>query len=792
MAVREKAQVEIVLSNGKKAGQTINELTASSVKLNRELRKLKPGTEEFTSKSKDLNKVKGRLTEVREEMKGVGEEQNSITAMFADYIPFSGQLQKVIGNLKGITGGFKTMRMALISTGLGALVVLIGSLIAYFMEFQEGIDIVNEVMAGLGAVVNELLGRLARLGKGLWQILNGNFSEGVKELTASFDDLGESIKHAFNEGRDIAKTRKELERLRRSQEVYMETLNAIADRNRAIADDATRSFKEREAAARKVRSTSEEAAKINASLAKKELDLVNREVALKKKSGTIKDELWQKQADAMKAQIQAESEYHMVFLDNEKQRRELKQDRLEKDLDILIDGFDNYKTINEKIIASDKYTIEQRMAKLNELKTLSTESFEKQIETIQKFTGKALNANDLLATSDARLLNEKIRNLELSEIIEGRLLEVIRERRLATSDLAEAETELNDEKERLAQEELKRQHDLQLEGFEAKKLMAEEKFIEEVITSEEYAEELYELKKKQLKLQLDFVRLTYGEESLEYQKMINEKKRLDLEWLRHKKEKNKEESKLSEAREKFEWDLLKARQYKIRESVRFAGEMIARGIKDEKKARAVRKAFAIADIGINLQQELAHNAKNAAASPLNSTAVGAAIVAARLSVQNTMSLFRAGIATVRVAAFKKGGILKGKRHHSGGIPGVVASTGEPIEMEDNEIILNRNVGLSLEGRQMASDLNVAYGGRKFESGGPINPLASSTNRGPLRRGEENQPANTNEELMQLRSDFNRYANKIDSWARNLSVNNNLQETEEGLAVLNNLRDEVDV
>lgn len=66
-----KAEIPIILSNGKQAGQTINELRQQANRLNKEINDLKPGSEKFVRKSKDFKLVTGRLSKVRKEVKGV-------------------------------------------------------------------------------------------------------------------------------------------------------------------------------------------------------------------------------------------------------------------------------------------------------------------------------------------------------------------------------------------------------------------------------------------------------------------------------------------------------------------------------------------------------------------------------------------------------------------------------------------------------------------------------------------------------------------------------------------------
>ena len=161
---------------------------------------------------------------------------------------------------------------------------------------------------------------------------------------------------------------------------------------------------------------------------------------------------------------EAKTNSSIVALDSEQKIRKLKSDELEKDLDILIDGADNQKTINEIIIADQTKSQKARQKILDDTVTLIEVSFEKQKQAIIDFgvfqteTNSKLSAkekkiqldkiknadiDDLVRTKSAEELQEKIRGLGLAEIFEGRLLEVIRERRIATQDLSDTQKELN-------------------------------------------------------------------------------------------------------------------------------------------------------------------------------------------------------------------------------------------------------------------------------------------------------------------------------------------------------------
>lgn len=95
---------------------------------------------------------------------------------------------------------------------------------------------------------------------------------------------------------------------------------------------------------------------------------MNEKVRQVQENGTINRELLKEQAEAEAKYTSSQTLHKNKALENEKTRRELKQDLFEKDLDILIDGFDKEKTINEQKIADEKRTFEDRRAILEKTK----------------------------------------------------------------------------------------------------------------------------------------------------------------------------------------------------------------------------------------------------------------------------------------------------------------------------------------------------------------------------------------------------------------------------------------
>lgn len=81
-------------------------------------------------------------------------------------------------------------KLALIATGIGAFVVVVGSLVAYFKSTEEGAMRLKVVMAALGSITANITSKFADLGKIIFDAFNN-----VKELKLSdvFKRIGDAI-----------------------------------------------------------------------------------------------------------------------------------------------------------------------------------------------------------------------------------------------------------------------------------------------------------------------------------------------------------------------------------------------------------------------------------------------------------------------------------------------------------------------------------------------------------------------------------------------------------------------
>ena len=433
----------------------------------------------------------------------VGVAANKLAAhpVIAVFVALFAMLNKLVESFKkteeGIT--FMNQASAVLNGTMNVLVKISQSVYDYFKAvFQDPVGWIKNMGKMLYQNIVARFEAIPKLGKSAYNVLKAVFDLDAEALKQSLEDSGKAlvtigtgletdqikeygnaiksltqdIKDQVDAFTELANARRQTRIANRELEKQIADLSAQEQLLQAVADDATRSFKEREDAAAKADALTKQRASIQLQMAKQNLAYINTEIDLKKKAGQVDDELLDAQVDAYKEVKEAEAEYRLAVQDNTKRIAELKQDRLEKDLDILIDGFDNQKTINERLINDENKTFEERRKILEDTRKLSDDSFAKQIETIQKFTGIQVDANEFIAEQDAIALNQKIRNLGLSEIIEGRLLEIIRDRKTAIQDLNEAEKGLNDAEKKAKEEAAKKQK----EQFKLQKERVEQEY----------------------------------------------------------------------------------------------------------------------------------------------------------------------------------------------------------------------------------------------------------------------------------------------------------------------------
>lgn len=192
----------------------------------------------------------------------------------------------------------KLFRLALISTGIGALLVALGSLVAFLTSTQEGVDKVNKIMRPLKEIFKETLGILQDFGKVIFDAFSkpkklitdigiaitsqliqrfeavGKIIKGIitlnqelidkgvaqnakanKEITDKVNEVTKSVTNrydeAFKRGQRLADLDKQIEVGQNNMILRESKLSKEIKAANKDAEDTTKTLKEREAAAKR-------------------------------------------------------------------------------------------------------------------------------------------------------------------------------------------------------------------------------------------------------------------------------------------------------------------------------------------------------------------------------------------------------------------------------------------------------------------------------------------------------------------------------------------------------------
>jgi len=285
----------------------------------------------------NLNKEIESTTESTEQFEGVIGQLDKMTGGLASGFTGLGK------GLKKVTGSFKTMRGAIIATGLGALVLAVGALASAFTSSEEGQNKFNKMMLVIGSVVTVFTDKLADLGMLLINVFTNpieslkSFGTSIKTFVMDKFDavmksvglLGSAISKlfsgdfsgAFEDAKDgviglnnelnpavilingvIAGTKK-------LTQASKDLAKQIADNARsaaAIADKRAQADKlERDLILENAEAIKKRAELLNKAIDKEKFSLQER-IDFLKEAGTVEDEIVNKQLTAAKLRLAAQ------------------------------------------------------------------------------------------------------------------------------------------------------------------------------------------------------------------------------------------------------------------------------------------------------------------------------------------------------------------------------------------------------------------------------------------------------------------------------------------------------
>lgn len=455
-------------------------------------------------------------------------------------------------------------------------------------RFEALLELIPELAGSLGLLLQGKFGQAAKkAGDAVLKLATGveNATDKVgaaaKAVAEKASDAMEKVNDKFNEN---LKLQKELDKIdseaASSRAKLTKSLNELSGAYELAtqrAGDSTLSLKQQMAANKEAMGLQEKLGQKKIEAAQTELETVRKRIKARGAEGKSAADLIDAETEALTALREAELEKTIILRENASERRQIRLDEAEQTLDILIDGFDRQKSINEQLIGDDELSFQKRQKLLDETKENARKSFDEQSRIIQGFTKKQIDFNTLLTQQNAVKLNQQIQELGLNETMTARLLEMINERKQIEIDFAETQKELNEgrEADRLAE--------LELEKDIAEQLI-EIKYAKGLISEAEYNEKILEAELDRMKTSLDQAEEDSKErEILENEialKKIELEKATDEKILENKKAVVKKELDLIDKKAEEEKDLIDA-QFLRGEISQDAHEKAVQDIEDE-------------------------------------------------------------------------------------------------------------------------------------------------------------------------------------------------------------------
>jgi len=365
--------------------------------------------------SKDLKKVKGEIKEAKEEQ-----------GLFAD------QTDKLKNSFKKLKGGvgkavksFKTLKGAIISTGIGILVIAFGTLITYFSKSKEGSEKLDAIMAGLGATVSVLTDRLISFGKGMMAFFSGDFSAGLKAIKESVSGIGDEIAKEAGRAFDITERLQDIADAERGVAVARaENLLAVKRLDAAI-DDITNTEQVRIDAATKAQELLNENADAELELLTEKLALMQELDAQGDSSAEDLQEIADLQiaianADAARVDMAKTFNTKLNGISEARRARE-EAERVKREADALVESERLVKEAEDRETAIDAITAKFKVARdETELQAVESEK-QKQLEELERLEATEEEKANVRAFFSAKTVGilktqaEKEKKLELAK-----------------------------------------------------------------------------------------------------------------------------------------------------------------------------------------------------------------------------------------------------------------------------------------------------------------------------------------------------------------------------------------
>ncbi|MBD8001539.1 hypothetical protein [Phocaeicola faecium] len=684
-----------------------------------------------------INEVTKTLKDAEEETqryyRNVGNYKNAIMEAANANVPFIQQINQMVTSLGGVgnyLGGvkqkmndviktttgwtrvLKLLRVALVSTGIGVLVVALGSLVSYFAKTQKGIELANKLMASLGATVNVLVDRVSKFGSVLVNLFSGNFKQAGEDAKAVFKEIGDEIVEETKRAWELADVLNEIDKREVMLSMSRAANRAEIEKLKKAADDTTLSTEERIKAAEKAAKIEQDDLKIQTKLAEARLanslgftkmnDEVRKLIEQIKQGDITADEVISKLglSESTIDDLREFSEQY-VALQELQEDSYGRQTELQNTLNsIRKEGADAAKEMRDKELtevraAEDamlnlvKDNREKARKEIELTYSRQIEDLKNRLKTETDLTAKARESID----TQVRALEQQ-KDLELQKLSDDELKKEIENRQKLISLQLEAVKDGSEQEYRLRMEQLAAQREAELsekELTEQMKIAIEEKYRkQQKDLTDQFNAEVRQKQQEEMRTRMEneLMKLQQnGASELEIlQEQIEQKKELydsirredydsELEYQNARLQANQEYLNAKRELSEKEVEIENAKANAMAAVTGAIGGLLEQAGENNKAAAVAAKTLAIAEVAISQGVAIANAVKAASNSP-NIWTLLANIATAVTTVVSTIAT---ATKSIKSAKFASGGLVTG--------PGTGTSDSIPARLSNGESVM---------------------------------------------------------------------------------------------------------
>ncbi|BCI64883.1 hypothetical protein [Coprobacter secundus] len=677
--------------------------------------------------SKYLNDIKGELSLISEKYKSNAEAASQL----------SGAAKAAAVSSNVLSTSLKVLTLALASTGIGVLVIALGTLISYFTRTQKGTEQLSKAFSAVSAIVDVFLDRLAKLGSAIVKVFSGDFKGAAEDAKAAVSGINDELREEISLSVKLKEVQNQLDK----QEVMLSMRRAASKADiealKKLSDDTTKSIEERMQAAQKAYELEQKDLKEQTELAEKrlaaslgyaEMNEEVRKVIQEIKVGAIEanevisklglsestiEDLRQFREQFNQLQELQESSYTRQT-EQQNKLNTIRKEASDAEINRKTKEIEAIRQAEDAMLATLKDGIEKQRKEINLSYDRQIEDLKKRLSEEKDLTQKAREAinqtvvalekqrqNDLNTLSNEeiqkQISNEQRRiELMLATVKEGsekefelrkQQLELQMNAELSNTEITEQEKQLIRDKYAKQESELvvQRQQEIANKQAEAVRLEFENRIAEAKLQGEDELQIKLELRKQEL----DSLHQLEGESNEEFRAR-------QLEAMQN----------LADAEEEIANREIDIQQKKANALATIAGnlsDLIEQAAGDNEAMAELAKVLAIAEVSIAQGVAIAQAVKNVTKSSFSwiemLTAIGT-VVGAVTAVMST------AMKSIKSAKFATGGIFNGDGYVSG--PGSGTSDSINARLSNGESVITARATSMFA--PLLSAMNVAGGG----------------------------------------------------------------------------------